>query len=57
MKTISRIVAPLALAGTIIPAVLFAFKLIGAGPMKLTLLLATVAWFATAPFWLEGGDR
>ena len=57
MNTIAKILAPLALVATILPAVLYAFKAIEDGPMKLTMLIATVVWFAMAPFWLKGGSE
>ena len=57
MNTIAKILAPLALVATILPAVLNAFKAIEAGPMKLTMLIATIVWFAFAPFWLKGGGE
>jgi hypothetical protein len=57
MKAAARIIAPLSLAVTAVSPVLFAFKAMGEGPMKTALLLATVAWFAAAPFWLKGGEK
>lgn len=57
MKSAAKIIAPLALAASIIPPVLFAFGLLGDGPMKLVMLIAALAWFASAPFWLKGGER
>lgn len=57
MKTAVKTIALLALAGTIFPPVLFAFKMLGEQPMKLILLVCAVAWFATAPFWLKGGEK
>ena len=56
MKTLPRIVAIAALAATIVPAVLFAFKLMSEEMMKGLMLAGTVAWFAAAPFWLKGGE-
>lgn len=57
MKTAAKILAPLALVATIVPPVLFLCQAMGEGPMKATLLAATVVWFVTAPFWLKGGDQ
>jgi hypothetical protein len=57
MHTIAKILAPLALVATILPAVLYAFKVMEAGPMKLTMLIAAVVWFALSPFWLKGGSE
>jgi hypothetical protein len=57
MNAIAKILAPLALAATVVPSVLFAFKLMGEGPMKATMLAAAVAWFVFAPFWMKGGSE
>ena len=57
MKTAAKILAPLALVATLLPPVLVLFKTMGEGSMKLTMLIATVVWFATAPFWMKGGDQ
>jgi hypothetical protein len=57
MHTTAKIFAPLALVATILPAVLYAFRAIEDGPMKLTMLIAAVVWFAMAPFWLKGGSE
>lgn len=55
-SVIARIVAPLALVATILPPVLFLFQAMGAEAMKGTMLIAAVAWFAAAPFWMKGGN-
>jgi hypothetical protein len=57
MTAVARILAPLALAGTLLPPVLYLFKAMGEGPMKLTMLVAAIVWFAAAPFWLKGGEH
>ena len=57
MNPLAKILAPLALVGTILPPVLFLFQVVGEGTMKLTMLIAPVAWFATAPFWMKGGNE
>lgn len=57
MNSVAKILAPLALVGTILPPVLFLFSMVGEGTMKLTMLIAAVAWFATAPFWMKGGSE
>jgi hypothetical protein len=57
MKRLPGILSLLAVAGTIVPAVLFMFKMIGDGPMKATMLVASILWFAAAPFWLKGGEQ
>ena len=55
MKPI-KLISYLALILTVIPAVLFAAGMLGDAPMKLTMLVGTVLWFATAPRWLHGGE-
>lgn len=57
MNAAAKVLAPLALVATLAPPVLYALQAIGEGPMKLTLLLAAIVWFATAPFWTKGGSR
>lgn len=57
MNAVAKIAAPLALAATIVPPVLFASNLLGEGAMKTILLIAAITWFATASFWLKGGQR
>ena len=57
MNAIAKVLAPLALIATIAPPLLFLLKAISEGPMKVTMLVATIVWFATAPFWMKGGDQ
>lgn len=46
----------LALALTVVPAILFAAGMLGDAPMKLSMVVGTILWFATAPKWLHGGE-
>jgi hypothetical protein len=57
MNAAAKILAPLALVATILPPVLYLFKAMGEGPMKVTMLLAAIAWFVAAPFWMKGGSE
>lgn len=57
MKAFLKPLALLALAGTIVPPMLYLTKVLGEGPMKSIMLGATVLWFATAPFFLKGGSQ
>ncbi|HOY58926.1 MAG TPA: hypothetical protein PK640_12450 [Verrucomicrobiota bacterium] len=57
MKTLAKILAPLALAVTVVPPLLFLFKAIGEGPMKATMLGAAVVWFVFSPHWMKGGSQ
>jgi hypothetical protein len=54
--TLARYLALLALALTVVPAALFALKLLGDGPMKAAMVVGTVLWFVAAPRWLKGGN-
>ena len=53
MIKFARSVAILALVGTIAPPLLFLFHRIEDGPMKAIMLVASIAWFVSAPFWLH----
>jgi hypothetical protein len=54
---IAKVLGLLALAGTIVPPVLFLTKTLALEPMKLIMLIAMVVWFVTAPLWMKGGDH
>ena len=47
-----RVVSYLALLGTIGPPVAYAAGAMQSDTMKLWMLVATVVWFATTPFWM-----
>ena len=53
MIAVARLVSWLALAGTILPAVLFVNDRMTLDQTKFWMLVATVAWFASAPIWME----
>ena len=55
MKSAAKVLAPLSLIGTVLPSLLFLFRALNEGPMKVIMLVAAILWFATAPFWLKGG--
>jgi hypothetical protein len=57
MTQVAKVLGLLALAGTIVPPVLYLFRALGEAPMKWLMLLSTLVWFATAPFWMKGGDH
>ena len=57
LPQIAKILGLLALAGTIVPPVLFLTKHLDLAPMKLIMLGAMVLWFVTAPLCLKGGDH
>ncbi len=57
MNAIAKVLAPLALAATLLPPLLYLFKTMSEGSMKLTMLVAAIVWFASAPFWMKGGSE
>ncbi len=57
MNAVAKILAPLALVATLLPPLLYLFKAMSEGSMKLTMLVGAIAWFASAPFWMKGGSE
>lgn len=57
MNAIAKVLAAVALTGTILPPLLYLLKAMSEGPMKLAMLVATIVWFATAPFCMKGGGE
>jgi len=53
MRTAARLVSALALLGTIVPAVLFMTDRVTLESVQLWMLIATVAWFASTPLWMD----
>jgi len=53
MKRILQIISYLALALTLLPAVLFFADKLELPQAKLAMLAAALGWFMTAPFWME----
>jgi hypothetical protein len=53
MKHIARAVSAVALLGTIAPSMLFVSGRIDLPQVQNWMLVATVAWFATAPLWMD----
>ncbi len=49
MTMAARVLSWLALAGTIVPPVLFFYDRVSLDQTKLWMLIATVVWFAAAP--------
>jgi len=52
MRTIFQIVSWIALAGTILPSVLFLTGTLELDRLKQVMLAATVAWFVFTPLWM-----
>jgi len=57
MNALAKVLAPLALLATVVPPVLFLFKAMAEGPMKVILLVAAVVWFVFSPYWMKGGSE
>ena len=53
MKRDARVVSLDALAGTILPPVLYFTGLVELDAVKLWMLVATIAWFAATPVWMD----
>ncbi len=53
MKNLAIILGAIALLGTIVPPTLFLMDGMAEGTMKLTMLIACVVWFVTAPVWMR----
>lgn len=53
MKRILQTISYLALASTLLPAVLFFEDKLELSQAKLWMLAAAFVWFATSPFWME----
>ena len=53
MKAVARLVSLAALAGTILPPVLFFTNRLDLPATKWWMLVATIAWFVAAPIWMD----
>jgi len=53
MKALVRTVSAAALIGTIGPPLLYLAGRIHLGSVHVWMLVATLAWFASAPFWMN----
>jgi len=53
VSPIARAVGLLALAGTIVPPVLFMLSAMPQPTVKVVMLIAAVAWFVAAPWWMK----
>jgi len=53
VKRAARLVSLVALVATIAPPLLFFTDHMGLDAMKLWMLAATIAWFASAPLWMR----
>jgi hypothetical protein len=53
MKRIAQLISYLALAATLLPAVLFFADAMPLPTARLWMLVAAVVWFVATPFWME----
>jgi hypothetical protein len=53
MKTVAQIISMLALAGTILPPLLFLSGGMELAQVKWWMLVATILWFSATPLWME----
>ena len=56
LKTTAQILSWIALAATVITPVVFLAGKLELDTMKLWLTVATIAWFAATPIWMERGE-
>jgi hypothetical protein len=57
MRIALQLVSRVALAGTIVPTLLFLVGWLTLDNMKLFMLIATIVWFALAPLSLDRTNR
>jgi hypothetical protein len=53
VKRAARLVSLVALAGTIVPPVLYFTGNMDLDAVKTWMLVATIAWFAATPVWMD----
>jgi hypothetical protein len=56
MRLVLQGISWLALAGTILPAVLFFSGRMDLDRVQLWMLAATIAWFIATPFWMDQAE-
>ena len=57
MPSLPKLLGLAALAGTVVPPALFMLKMIPLDTVKMIMLVSTIVWFATAPFWLKTDEN
>jgi hypothetical protein len=53
MKIVLRTVSWIALSASILPAILYMNDVMPLGAVKTCMLISTVVWFVTTPFWMD----
>ncbi len=57
MKPLLQLISWLALAGTILPSIFYFLGSMELDTVKWSMLLATIVWFVTTPFWMEHNSK
>ncbi len=57
MIALARVVSAVALVGTLLPAILLMAGTLDLPSVKLWMLVASVAWFAATPLWMDRKSR
>ena len=57
MKKLLQIISSLSLGVTVVAPVLFYRNILSLDQMKAWILIATILWFSTAPFWMKSGEK
>jgi hypothetical protein len=53
VRLLLQIISWVALAGSLLPAILYMNDAMTLGVMKTWMLVSTVVWFATTPLWMD----
>ncbi len=53
MRRLLQLASSLALAGIVVPPVLYFVGALDHGPLETVMLAATVVWFLVTPFWMN----
>jgi hypothetical protein len=53
VRVLLQVISWVALAGSILPAILYMNDAMALGTVKTWMLLSTVVWFATTPLWMD----
>jgi len=53
MRTLARVISGIAFVGTIVPSILLFAGAVSLDQVKWWMFLATVAWFAATPVWMD----
>ena len=57
MRTVAQIVSWLALVGTLVPSLAFLAGSITLDAVKTWMLVSTILWFISVPFWMDRAEK